>query len=152
MEMGHGLEGREGGRKGGREGCESIPPHWRNRLCVYEWVYVCVCVSMYWGGVAFGLNHNTANYLLLTRKNERGPTYGQKKKQKKKSNRIVKKRWHIDCLVCASCKLAAILVFLLYIYVEEEQASTRREGKMRNWNARFYWGASLSSQARAHAQ
>lgn len=44
-----------------------------------------------------GLNHNTANYLLLTRKNEHGLHM--------KKIGLSGKRWHIDCLVCASRRL-----------------------------------------------
>lgn len=50
-------------------------------------------------------------------------------------NRIVRKRWHIDCLVCASRRLGFRGV-LLYIYVEEVQQCTAQTwGGMRNWNA-----------------
>lgn len=85
----------DGGREGGKEGCVSILPRWQSRpsMCVYMrvWVGVYVCVDVWWGGCqsyqksprhkAFGLNHNTANYLLLTRKNERGPRMKKKKQQ-----------------------------------------------------------------------
>lgn len=84
MEMGHGLEGREGGRKGGREGCESIPPHWRNRLCVYEWVYVCVCVSMYWGGGCFRSESQYSKLPSADKKKWERPHVWPKKKAKKK--------------------------------------------------------------------